>query len=122
MPKVVFFTGIPEQAAEIIVSRAPADYEVAWRRPNIPDEEKRALLEEADFLILYGGNVPPDILRAAKRVKLIQILSAGYENVVLSPHAAGPTYDAWFRRGDFAFQNIQRVWEGKPPESVIHPE
>ena len=41
------------------------------------------------------------------------------ENVVLAPHAAGGTYDSWPRRAKFAFENMQRVWEGKEPLSVV---
>ncbi len=40
------------------------------------------------------------------------------ENVVVSPHSAGTTWDTWFRRADFAYQNMKRVWEGQPPQSV----
>jgi phosphoglycerate dehydrogenase-like enzyme len=40
------------------------------------------------------------------------------ENVVLSPHSAGTTWDTWFRRAEFAYQNMKRVWEGEPPQAV----
>ena len=40
------------------------------------------------------------------------------ENVVLSPHSAGTTWDTWFRRADFAYRNMKRVWDGQPPQSV----
>lgn len=40
------------------------------------------------------------------------------ENVVLSPHSAGTTWDTWFRRAEFAYGNIKRVWAGEPPQSV----
>ena len=41
------------------------------------------------------------------------------DNVVVTPHAAGATYDTWFRRLDFAFANIARVARGEAPISVI---
>ncbi|HEY4073410.1 MAG TPA: NAD(P)-dependent oxidoreductase [Herbaspirillum sp.] len=41
------------------------------------------------------------------------------DNVLLSPHSAGTTADTWYRRGAFAYQNIQRVWSGQPPQSVV---
>jgi phosphoglycerate dehydrogenase-like enzyme len=41
------------------------------------------------------------------------------ENVVISPHVAGSTYDTWFRRLDFAFGNITRVARGEAPSYVI---
>ncbi len=40
------------------------------------------------------------------------------ENVVVSPHSAGTTWDTWFRRADFAYKNMKRVWEGQPPQAV----
>ena len=40
------------------------------------------------------------------------------ENVVVSPHSAGTTWDTWFRRAGFAYQNMKRVWDGKPPQAV----
>jgi phosphoglycerate dehydrogenase-like enzyme len=40
------------------------------------------------------------------------------ENVVVSPHSAGTTWNTWFRRADFAYKNMKRVWEGQPPQAV----
>ena len=40
------------------------------------------------------------------------------ENVVVSPHSAGTTWDTWFRRADFAYKNMKRVWDGKAPQAV----
>ena len=40
------------------------------------------------------------------------------ENVVASPHSAGTTWDTWFRRADFAYKNMKRVWDGKAPQAV----
>ena len=40
------------------------------------------------------------------------------ENVVVSPHSAGTTWDTWYRRADFAYQNIARVWAGDAPQSI----
>ena len=40
------------------------------------------------------------------------------ENVVVSPHSAGTTWDTWFRRADFAYRNMKRVWDGQPPQAV----
>ena len=40
------------------------------------------------------------------------------DNVVVTPHSAGTTWDTWFRRAEFAYQNMKRVWEGQPPQAV----
>ena len=42
-----------------------------------------------------------------------------FENVVLTPHTAGSTIDTWWRRLDFAFENIQRVSRGEDPTFVV---
>ncbi|MEZ4706184.1 MAG: D-isomer specific 2-hydroxyacid dehydrogenase family protein [Caldilineaceae bacterium] len=41
------------------------------------------------------------------------------ENVLFTPHSAGITYDTWRRRGQFIFENLQRVWNGQAPLAVI---
>ena len=43
-------------------------------------------------------------------------------NVVVTPHSAGTAWDTWARRAEFAYGNIQRVSEGKPPLSVVSHE
>lgn len=40
------------------------------------------------------------------------------DNVVLSPHSAGHSYEGWFRRSHFAWENIQRVVAGETPLSL----
>jgi hypothetical protein len=41
---------------------------------------------------------------------------------MLSAHNAGTTFDTFFRRAEFAFENIRRVWEGQVPLAVVRPE
>jgi len=40
------------------------------------------------------------------------------DNVIVTPHSAGTTWDTWFRRADFAYQNMRRVWDGEKPQAV----
>jgi phosphoglycerate dehydrogenase-like enzyme len=40
------------------------------------------------------------------------------DNVVVTSHTAGTTWDTWSRRAEFAYQNMKRVWEGEPPQAV----
>ena len=40
------------------------------------------------------------------------------DNVVVSPHTAGTTWDTWFRRADFAYKNFVRVQSGQAPLAV----
>ena len=41
------------------------------------------------------------------------------DNVVVSPHSAGTTWDAVFRRAEFAYANIERVANGEEPLAVV---
>ena len=41
------------------------------------------------------------------------------DNVVVAPHVAGKSSESYPRRVDFAFSNMQRVWRGDAPESVV---
>ena len=40
------------------------------------------------------------------------------DNVVVTPHSAGTTWDTWFRRAEFAYRNMKGVWNGEPPMAV----
>ena len=40
------------------------------------------------------------------------------DNVVVTPHSAGTTWDTWFRRAEFAYENMQGVWNGDAPMAV----
>lgn len=40
------------------------------------------------------------------------------ENVVVSPHSAGTTWDTWYRRAEFAYANMARVWKGESPLAI----
>ena len=41
------------------------------------------------------------------------------DNVIATPHIAGATWDSWFRRSEFAYANMKRVWEGGEAQSLI---
>ena len=40
------------------------------------------------------------------------------DNVVVTPHSAGTTWNTWFRRAEFAYRNMKGVWDGDPPMAV----
>jgi len=44
------------------------------------------------------------------------------DNCVVAPHVAGKSSESFPRRVQFGFDNMQRVWAGKPPESTVTPE
>ena len=40
-------------------------------------------------------------------------------NTVLSPHAAGPTWESWPKRFGYSYENVQRVARGEKPLWVV---
>ncbi|MBM3215384.1 lactate dehydrogenase [Candidatus Poribacteria bacterium] len=84
MPKVVAFTSLIGEPARLLFGAAPPGYDVAQLRPSLDDGSKAAVVRDADFLILFPGSISETVLRAAGRLKLIQLVSAGYEGMPLS--------------------------------------
>ncbi len=41
------------------------------------------------------------------------------DNVVATPHSASAAVEKWPRTAQFAWRNVQRVWEGQPPQALI---
>ena len=44
------------------------------------------------------------------------------DNVVITPHMAGFSYETSVRAARFAYENIRRTLAGEPPESIVTPE
>lgn len=84
MPKVVFLTGLAAETAALLTRHAPAGYDVTTAPMSLPDDEKQRLLADADFLILFPGVISEAALRAAPRLKLIQLVSAGFDQLDLA--------------------------------------
>ncbi len=84
MAKVVFISGQREWVAQVLQEKAPSeDFDVAWIPRKAPDAEKLPLLHEAEFLVLHPAEISPDLLRAAGNLRLIQLLTAGYDKIDL---------------------------------------
>ena len=45
---------------------------------------------------------------------------AEFDQVVLTPHFAGPTYESWPKRVRFAYENVARVEREERPGAVVH--
>jgi phosphoglycerate dehydrogenase-like enzyme len=81
MPKVIFFTSLVSEIVKQFIQQAPADYEVQVHSNKLPDTEKITLAQEADFLLLFPGEISDEVLRAAPYLKLIQLVSAGFDRI-----------------------------------------
>ncbi len=84
MFKVSFINGLGELVAEIFQKMAPSEgFETAWRPYQLSDDEKLPLVQEADFLVLHPAQISEVLLREAKRLRLLQLLTAGYDKIDL---------------------------------------
>lgn len=83
MPNVVFFTFLKPELAQLVSAHAPADYRVETRPIDLPAAEKIPLVRQADFLLLFPGRIEDEVLRAGEGLKLIQLVSAGFEGMDL---------------------------------------
>lgn len=83
MPIVPFFTNLAPETAALLTQYAPPDFNVTVYPSNLPDDEKMTIVENADFLILFPGYLSEPVLRAAQHVKLIQLVSVGFDRMDL---------------------------------------
>ena len=81
MPKVAYFTLQPENEADELIRCAPDGYEVTVYPADISDEKKASVVSDVDFLMLFPGKISEKVLRAAHGVKLIQLVSAGFDDI-----------------------------------------
>ena len=78
--KVVFITGFPQEAIDAVLTYQPEGFSTTVLRSRETSEEEQVeALRDADFLILYGGRPSENAFRAATRLRLVQLLSAGYD-------------------------------------------
>lgn len=81
MPNVIFLTSLAPETAALLTQHAPAGYDVAVHPIDLPEEQQTALVHNADFLILFPGVISDAVLRSATNLKLIQLVSAGFDRV-----------------------------------------
>ncbi len=83
MPKVIFFTQLVPELAQQVIAPAPSEWVVSFHPHDIPAAEKARLTADADFLILFPSAIEESVLREAQRLKLVQLVSAGFERMPL---------------------------------------
>ena len=82
--KVVCFTELDSELRQVVADQAPPGMEVISEPLDISEGEKIELVKDADFLIIWPAVLSDDVLRAAKKCKLVQLLSAGYDKMNLT--------------------------------------
>ena len=71
----------PDLIVERALKEVPAGFSLTFSPVEETDEKRRALIADADYIIDYGR--PFDDLDVAKKAKLFQVLSAGFDRIDL---------------------------------------
>ncbi len=81
-PRVALLPRLTPEILEIAWSCAPEDLEVVVADAGRDAEQAREVVSGSDFILALAGAVTPEILQAAEStVRLVQLLSAGYDEV-----------------------------------------
>jgi phosphoglycerate dehydrogenase-like enzyme len=81
MHKVLFFNGQGEQVSKIFCEKTPEGFDVSWQPHRLGDSDKTDLIKDVEFLVLHPAAISDSILREAKSLRLIQLLTAGYDKI-----------------------------------------
>src|SRR4030042_3103864 len=79
MKKVLFINGQREEVANIFCEKAPEGFNVSWQPYPCNENEKAAMIKDVEFLVLHPAVVSQSVLGEAKSLRLIQLLTAGYD-------------------------------------------
>jgi len=83
MPKVLFLTHLVPEITSQFLRYAPPEFEVTIQPHNLPEDQLVALMPEIDFVILFPPRIPEAALRVAKKLKLLQLVSVGFDSIDL---------------------------------------
>jgi phosphoglycerate dehydrogenase-like enzyme len=85
MMKIVFTPTLSPAVASIAENLLPAGFDFEYLAPPSEAERRRSQLESADFLLGFfsGSRLPSSEYGALEGIKLLQLLSAGYDGMDL---------------------------------------
>ena len=86
--KVAFIHGLSAEIVDVITSHNPDGWTTEVVPRDTPPDEQEALVNDVDFLMVYGAPLHDDVLRAAEKARLVQLLAAGYDRMNLRLMAA----------------------------------
>ena len=81
--KVAFIHGLSDEIVEVITGHTPEGWTTVVIGRDTPPEEQQALARDADFLMVYAAPLADEVLRAADKARLVQLLAAGYDRMNL---------------------------------------
>ncbi len=83
MPKVMCLSGHGLPLADMARKMQPSGWTLAFADPASSEAERVKAASDADFILVFGHGLSDNVLRAARRAKLVQLASAGYDGVNL---------------------------------------
>lgn len=84
MPNLVYFTSQSPAVSRLLLDYAPSNFSISVHPSSLPDDQKALFVRNADFLLLFPGKISESVLREAEKLKLIQLVSAGYDEIDLA--------------------------------------
>ena len=127
---------------ERVRALAPPVIRVEWVDSNGHIDAQAEVMQDAVAALVSDGRFDVELARLCPRLKLVQTTSAGYDaildvfeeeptprdnplltmgNVVVTPHMAGVSVEAFPRNAGFGLENIARVIRGEEALSVVRP-
>jgi phosphoglycerate dehydrogenase-like enzyme len=83
MPEVLVFAGAALPLLDMANEMKPPDWNLHIRTNESSATEVVEAAEIADFILVFGHGVSDDVLRLAKKTKLVQLCSAGFDGINL---------------------------------------
>ena len=80
---ILFIHGLREHIARHIASFTPRGFDTKILKGDTPIAEQIEAAKSADYLIVYAAPLADEVLRAALRTRLVQLLAAGYDRMNL---------------------------------------
>ena len=81
--RVVFLHGLPSEVVDVITSYTPDGFVTELLQGDQPVAAQMDAVKDADFLLVYRARLKDDVLRAAPKTRLVQLLAAGYDSMNL---------------------------------------
>jgi phosphoglycerate dehydrogenase-like enzyme len=81
---ILFLHGLRENIARHIASYTPQGFDTTILDGDTSVAEQVEAVAAADYLIVYAAPLPDEVLRAARRARLVQLLAAGYDRMNLA--------------------------------------
>ncbi len=86
--KVAFLHGLPSEVVDVITPYTPDGWTTEVVHRDMPMDEQKAIVSDADFIMVYRAPLGDEVLRAANKARMVQLLAAGYDSMNLPLMAA----------------------------------